>query len=269
MLDRAVELTRHYVLERHQFGQAAGDLPGRAVPADRGRSRARRSGRAGEVHACGASSPVDAGPAATRWLCGAPPPSGRRIVFRVAHQLHGAIGFCDETALSWVSRASVPLRRLPLRYCRPPGPSSPDVWAATDCRARSTSHLPWRRHWRAGAERPVGPMAISPLWIWPSPPPTRHSATRCGPWLAEHLVGRLRRVGRRVGSSAKGDELELRKAWERELASGGWIGMGWPARLRWPRAPSDPADHLQRGVRQVRRTEPRSVSSARSCSDPP
>jgi alkylation response protein AidB-like acyl-CoA dehydrogenase len=36
------------------------------------------------------------------------------VVLRVAHQLHGAIGFCDETPLSWVSRASVPLRRLPL-----------------------------------------------------------------------------------------------------------------------------------------------------------
>jgi hypothetical protein len=35
-------------------------------------------------------------------------------VFRVAHQLHGAIGFCDETPLSWVSRHSQPLRRLPL-----------------------------------------------------------------------------------------------------------------------------------------------------------
>ena len=34
--------------------------------------------------------------------------------FRVAHQLHGAIGFCDETALSWFSRYSQPLRRLPL-----------------------------------------------------------------------------------------------------------------------------------------------------------
>jgi hypothetical protein len=34
-------------------------------------------------------------------------------VFRVAHQLHGAIGFCDETTLSWVSRYSIPLRRLP------------------------------------------------------------------------------------------------------------------------------------------------------------
>jgi 3-oxo-4-pregnene-20-carboxyl-CoA dehydrogenase alpha subunit len=35
-------------------------------------------------------------------------------VFRVAHQLHGAIGFCDESPLSWVSRYSQPLRRLPL-----------------------------------------------------------------------------------------------------------------------------------------------------------
>src|SRR5262249_25270978 len=30
------------------------------------------------------------------------------------HQLHGAVGFCDETTLSWLSRYSQPLRRLPL-----------------------------------------------------------------------------------------------------------------------------------------------------------
>ena len=36
------------------------------------------------------------------------------FVFRVAHQLHGAVGFCDETTLSWLSRYSQPLRRLPL-----------------------------------------------------------------------------------------------------------------------------------------------------------
>ena len=35
------------------------------------------------------------------------------VVFRVTHQLHGAIGFCDETTLSWLSRYSQPLRRLP------------------------------------------------------------------------------------------------------------------------------------------------------------
>ncbi len=36
------------------------------------------------------------------------------MVFRVCHQLHGAVGFCDETTLSWLSRYSQPLRRLPL-----------------------------------------------------------------------------------------------------------------------------------------------------------
>jgi hypothetical protein len=36
------------------------------------------------------------------------------IVFRVCHQLHGAVGFFDETTLSWLSRYSQPLRRLPL-----------------------------------------------------------------------------------------------------------------------------------------------------------
>jgi len=35
------------------------------------------------------------------------------VVFRVCHQLHGAVGFCDETTLSWLSRHSQPLRRLP------------------------------------------------------------------------------------------------------------------------------------------------------------
>ena len=34
-------------------------------------------------------------------------------VFRIAHQLHGAIGFCDETTISWLSRYSAPLRQLP------------------------------------------------------------------------------------------------------------------------------------------------------------
>ncbi|PRC56774.1 acyl-CoA dehydrogenase, partial [Mycobacterium sp. ITM-2017-0098] len=31
------------------------------------------------------------------------------VVFRVCHQLHGAVGFCDETTLSWLSRYSQPL----------------------------------------------------------------------------------------------------------------------------------------------------------------
>jgi len=35
-------------------------------------------------------------------------------VMRICHQLHGAIGFCDETTISWLSRYSRPIRTLPL-----------------------------------------------------------------------------------------------------------------------------------------------------------
>ncbi|MFJ8816527.1 acyl-CoA dehydrogenase family protein [Amycolatopsis thermoflava] len=34
-------------------------------------------------------------------------------VFRTGHQMFGAMGFCDETDLSWLSRHSQPIRRLP------------------------------------------------------------------------------------------------------------------------------------------------------------
>jgi len=46
------------------------------------------------------------------------------VVFRAGHQLHGASGFCDETPISWLSRHSQPLRRLPAA-----GPAT-DAWLA-------------------------------------------------------------------------------------------------------------------------------------------
>jgi alkylation response protein AidB-like acyl-CoA dehydrogenase len=46
-------------------------------------------------------------------------------------------------------------------------------------------------------------------------------------WMAEHLVGPFAELG--TGADmGEGDELEVRRAWERELAAGGWVGMGWP-----------------------------------------
>jgi alkylation response protein AidB-like acyl-CoA dehydrogenase len=46
-------------------------------------------------------------------------------------------------------------------------------------------------------------------------------------WLAEHLVGEFAALG--TGSDlGSGAELDVRRAWERELAGGGWVGMGWP-----------------------------------------
>jgi len=46
-------------------------------------------------------------------------------------------------------------------------------------------------------------------------------------WMAAHLVGEFKALGSgsRLGEH---EELEVRKAWERELAGDGWIGMGWP-----------------------------------------
>ena len=46
-------------------------------------------------------------------------------------------------------------------------------------------------------------------------------------WLAEHLVGEFAEH-RGVGFSWDDEAWELRLAWDRELASGGWLCMGWP-----------------------------------------
>ncbi len=35
------------------------------------------------------------------------------VIFRITHQVHGAIGYCDETLISWVSRVAQPLCRAP------------------------------------------------------------------------------------------------------------------------------------------------------------
>jgi alkylation response protein AidB-like acyl-CoA dehydrogenase len=46
-------------------------------------------------------------------------------------------------------------------------------------------------------------------------------------WLAEHLTGEFARH-RGVGGPADDSWWELRLAWERELAAGGWLGLTWP-----------------------------------------
>jgi alkylation response protein AidB-like acyl-CoA dehydrogenase len=47
-------------------------------------------------------------------------------------------------------------------------------------------------------------------------------------WLAEHLVGDFARYGG-VGGPADDEAWEVRVAWDRELAAGGWLGLSWPA----------------------------------------
>jgi 3-oxo-4-pregnene-20-carboxyl-CoA dehydrogenase alpha subunit len=113
MLDRAIDLTRGHVLVREQFGQALAAFQG--VQFQLTDAEVERGGV--EVLASYALWSAQAGrdealddALALRMAA----VEAAETVFRVAHQLHGAIGFCDETALSWVSRYSQPLRRLPL-----------------------------------------------------------------------------------------------------------------------------------------------------------
>lgn len=112
MLDRAMLLTRAYVCEREQFGQPLASFQG--VQFQLTDAEVERSG-------------LEALAKYSLWSIGAQPDvaiedalalraaaiEAADVVFRVTHQLHGAIGFCDETVLSWLSRYSQPLRRVP------------------------------------------------------------------------------------------------------------------------------------------------------------
>jgi Acyl-CoA dehydrogenase, C-terminal domain len=112
MLDRALDLTRSYVREREQFGQTLASF--QSVQFQLTDAEVERVGV--EELAKYALWSVEAGhdeafdDALALRLAAV---EAADTVFGVAHQLHGAIGFCDETPLSWVSRYSTPLRRLP------------------------------------------------------------------------------------------------------------------------------------------------------------
>ncbi|AJC57724.1 acyl-CoA dehydrogenase family protein [Streptomyces sp. 769] len=46
-------------------------------------------------------------------------------------------------------------------------------------------------------------------------------------WLAGHLVGEFASLGAAGGPGSEHIGVEVRRAWERELGGGGWIGLGW------------------------------------------
>ena len=113
MLDRAIELTVAHVSLRKQFGQTLSAF--QSVQFQLTDAEVERSGldilakyTLWSVGSGGADAVNDA--LALRMSA----IEAAEVVFRVCHQLHGAVGFCDETTLSWLSRYSQPLRRLPL-----------------------------------------------------------------------------------------------------------------------------------------------------------
>ncbi|MCK9927738.1 acyl-CoA dehydrogenase [Frankia sp. Mgl5] len=113
MLDRALDLTRAHVLARQQFGQPLARFQG--VQFQLTDAEVERVGV--EELAKFALWSIQTGhddaveDALALRLAAL---EAADLVFRVTHQLHGAMGFCDETTLSWISRYSQPVRRHPL-----------------------------------------------------------------------------------------------------------------------------------------------------------
>jgi hypothetical protein len=113
MLDRALELACEYVQLREQFGQRLAAFQG--VQFQLTDAEVERAGL--EMLAKYALWSIQSGQRAAvadALALRLAAIEAAEVVFRVAHQVHGAIGFCDETQLSWLSRYSQPLRRLPL-----------------------------------------------------------------------------------------------------------------------------------------------------------
>ncbi|MEU9234614.1 acyl-CoA dehydrogenase family protein [Streptomyces subrutilus] len=52
---------------------------------------------------------------------------------------------------------------------------------------------------------------------------------RARAWLVEHLVGSYARARGLGGPGSEHEGVAARRAWERELGRGGWIGQGWEA----------------------------------------
>ena len=113
MLDRAMELTIAHVSLRKQFGQPLSSFQG--VQFQLTDAEVERSGveilAKYALWSIGTDRPEALDDALALRMAAI---EAAEIVFRVCHQLHGAVGFCDETTLSWLSRYSQPLRRLPL-----------------------------------------------------------------------------------------------------------------------------------------------------------
>ena len=106
MLDRAMAMTVEYVQDRQQFGQplsAFQNVQFQLTDAEVERAGLDMLAR----YALWSGELEDALALRVAAL------EAAEVVFRVCHQLHGAIGFCDETFLSWVSRRSLRLRREP------------------------------------------------------------------------------------------------------------------------------------------------------------
>ena len=113
MLDRAVALTTAYVQDRQQFGKPLAAF--QAVQFQLTEAEVERAGiEELAKHATWSTATRRPDALVDLLALRLAALEAADVVLRVCHQLHGAIGFCDESTISWISRYSMPLRRLPL-----------------------------------------------------------------------------------------------------------------------------------------------------------
>lgn len=113
MLDRAMALTVEYVQDRQQFGKPLAAF--QAVQFQLTEAEVERAG-AEELAKYATWSVATRRPDALADVLALRLAAleAADLGMRICHQLHGAIGFCDESTISWISRYSLPYRRLPL-----------------------------------------------------------------------------------------------------------------------------------------------------------
>lgn len=112
LLDRALDLACAHAATRHQFGKPLAALQGVQFPlADAEVERAGLDELARYSLWSIATGRAEMLEDALALRVAAIDAAG--VVLRVAHQVHGASGFCDDTMISWVSGASAPICRLP------------------------------------------------------------------------------------------------------------------------------------------------------------
>ena len=194
MLDRAVELTVAHVSLRKQFGQTLSAFQG--VQFQLTDAEVERSG-------------LDILAKYALWSIATARPEAledalalrmsaieaAEVVFRVCHQLHGAVGFCDETTLSWLSRYSQPVRRLPL-----------GLSATRDELTR-----------RAGGRRPHGVVRVT------ADLDEFRATVRA--WCDEHIPSDWRAAQTGVSDE---EFVRFQKAWFAELHAAGFAVPHWP-----------------------------------------
>lgn len=112
MIDSAMAQTRQHLLDRNQFGQPLASfqalqfrMADTATAVQGFEELVKYTLWSVTTHQPGAL--VDA------LACRVAALETAELAFRTGHQMHGAMGFCDEVDLSWLSRHSQPLRRLP------------------------------------------------------------------------------------------------------------------------------------------------------------